>query len=418
VVGAGDDDLDEGGRCMRVFGGIDWASEKHDVCLVDDAGRRVLERVFCHDETGIAARCALLVDHAVCRVTLERPDGLLVERLLAAGVTVVAIHPNQVRAARERYTVAGGKSDRLDAFVLAELARTDMHRFRALVPDSDQTKALRTLTRAHEDAVHARVALANQLREQLTASWPGAARIFNSIDSPIALAFPARYPSPADARGLGERRLQGVLDRHSDCGRQTPTALLAKLRAAPTCRTDTLESEARRAIVLGLVAALRPLVDQIRQLEAEIAGALRAHPDGPIFQSFFRDPKTAIGPARLLAEIGDNRDRYPTAASLAADAGMSPVAIESGKRKTAALRRGCDHRLRNAIATLADSTRHRHPWAHATYQRATNRNHDHPRAIRTLGHNWTTILWRCWQDHTPYDPTRHGQLNQLATTQG
>jgi transposase len=403
---------------MRVFGGIDWASDKHDLCVVDDGGRRVLARVFAHDEQGIAALCALLVDHAVERVALERPDGLVVERLLAAGVTVVAIHPNQVRAARERYTVAGGKSDRLDAFVLAELARTDMHRFRALVPDSDETKALRALTRAHEDAVHARVALANQLREQLNAFWPGAARIFAALDSPIALAFLRRYPSSADARGLGERRLQSFLDRHGYCGRKTPAALLAKLRSAPTARTGELEAEARRAVVLGLVAALGPLVEQIRQLEAEIAGTLRAHPDGPIVQSFFRDPKTTICPARLLAEIGDDRGRYPTAAALAADAGMSPVAIESGKRKTAAFRRACDHRLRNAITTMADSTRHWHPWAHATYRRAIARNHDHPRAIRTLGRNWTTVLWRCWQDHTPYDPARHGQLNQLLATSG
>jgi transposase len=403
---------------MRVFGGIDWASDKHDVCLVDDGGRRVLERAFAHDEQGIAGLCAALVDRAVVRVALERPDGLLVERLLAAGITVVAIHPNQVRAARERYTVAGGKSDRLDAFVLAELARTDMHRLRVLVPDSDQTKALRALTRAHEDAVHARVALANQLRDQLNAFWPGAARIFNSVDSPIALGFLERYPSPTDARGLGQRRLQGFLDRHSYCGRKTPSELLAKLRSAPSGRTGNLEAEARRTVVLALVAALKPLVERIRQLEAEIAGALRAHPDGPIFQSFFRDPKTAICPARLLAEIGDNRGRYPTAATLAADAGMSPVAIESGKRKAAAFRRGCDHRLRNAIATMADSTRHWHPWAHATYRRAIDRNHDHPRAIRSLGRNWTSVLWRCWQDRTTYDPTRHGQLNQLLATRG
>ena len=81
-----------------------------------------------------------------------------------AGLSVIAAHPNQVAAMRPRFSAAGGKSDNVDSFVLAELARTDSHRFRILVPDSDETKALRALTRAREDLVGARVALANELR--------------------------------------------------------------------------------------------------------------------------------------------------------------------------------------------------------------------------------------------------------------
>ncbi len=106
-------------------------------------------------------------------MAVERPDGLLIERLLAAGLVILALHPNQVKAARPRFQVAASKSDRFDAFVLAELARTDSHRFRALVPDADETKALRALTRAREDLVEARVALANQLRAESSASGRG-----------------------------------------------------------------------------------------------------------------------------------------------------------------------------------------------------------------------------------------------------
>ena len=89
-------------------------------------------------------------------MALERTDGLLIERLLDAGLAVIAVHPNQVKASRPRYSVAGGKSDRFDSFVLAELARTDSHRFRVLKPDSDQTKALRSMTRARESLVRTR----------------------------------------------------------------------------------------------------------------------------------------------------------------------------------------------------------------------------------------------------------------------
>jgi transposase len=403
---------------VGAYAGVDWASEEHAVCVVDEDGRRLLERTIAHDEAGLSELCRALRRLGVCRVALERPDGLVVERLLDAGLAVVAIHPNQVRAARDRYTVSGGKSDRFDAYVLAELGRTDMHRLRVLCPDSDETKALRALTRARENLVEARVGLANQLRDTLERFWPGAAGIFAEVDSPIALCFLARYPSPHDARGLGEKRLAGFLHRHAYCGRRSPAELLGRLRSAPQGGAAELETDARRAVVVGLVAALGPIVEQIAQLTSQIAGAVRAHPDGEIFLSLFRDPKTAICPATLLAEIGDCRERYPDDGALAADAGMSPVAVESGKRKVASFRWACDKRLREAVACLADSTRHWHPWAREVYRRARARGQDHPHAIRILGRAWLRVLWRMWQDRAPYDPARHRALARQSTQGG
>jgi transposase len=394
---------------------VDWASDKHDALVQDETGRTLAELTVGHDERGLAQLGETLAGLGVERVALERPDGLLVEALLDRGFEVLAIHPNQVKASRPRFSVAGGKSDRFDAFVLCELARTDSHRFRALRPDSDETKALKALTRAREDLVATRVSLANQLRAELERFWPGAARIFAEVDSPIALAFCERYPSPVDARGLGEKRLRGFLCRHGYCGRRAPAELLERLRGGPHGGAAELEVEARRAVVLALVAALRPLVGQIKQLSAQIAGAVRAHPDGEIFLSLFRDPNSTVTAARLVAELGDCRVRYPSAEAMSADAGMSPVAIESGKRKVAAFRRGCDHRLRAAVACLADSTRHHNPWARAVYRRARARGCEHPHAIRILGRAWLRVVWRMWQDRRPYDPTHHRALTrQLA----
>ncbi|MCP9487919.1 MAG: IS110 family transposase [Gaiellaceae bacterium MAG52_C11] len=403
---------------MEKTAGVDWASEEHAVCVVDEQGRRLSERCFAHNEQGLKALCRLLLAAGVARVALERPDGLLVERLLEAGLVVVAIHPNQVAATRDRYRAAGGKSDGFDAYVLAELARTDSHRFGILRPDGDETKALRALSRTREDLVQARVALANQLRAQLDAFWPGAARIFADVDSPIGLAFLERYPSPADARTLGTKRLAGFLARHGYSGRRSAAELLERLRRAPTGTAGELELEARRAAVLGLVAALRPLLAQITLLTSQIAGAVRAHPDGAIFLSLFLDPKSVVTAASLLAEIGDRRERYPTSETLAADAGMSPVAVESGKRKVACFRYACDKHLRDAVATLANTSRHHHPWAADIYARARARGCDHPHAIRILGRAWLRVLWRIWQDGKPYDPTRHGNLQRLITTEG
>ena len=399
-------------REPAVCAGVDWAKDTHEVLVADGDGERLWGATITHDEAGITRLCQVLVKLKVQRVAIERPDGLLIERLLDAELTVMAIHPNQVKAARDRFRPAGGKSDRFDAFVLCELARTDSHRFRALTPDSDQTKALRALTRGREVLVEQRVAICNQLRAELERFWPGATQIFADLDSPISLAFLERYPSPIDARGLGEKRLAQFLARHHYCGRRTAGQLLSRVRDSPSGRAGDIESDARRGLVLALVAALKPIVEQIRLLTSEISHAVHAHPDGHIFLSFFRHPKSVICAATLLAEIGDDRARYPTSEHLAADAGMTPVAVESGRKKVACFRRGCDHRLRAATSTLADATRHWHPWAQDRYAAARGRGHDHPRAIRTIGRGWTRVLWRCWQDGIAYDPERHTALQR------
>jgi hypothetical protein len=192
---------------MGNYAGLDWAADKHDMLVADERGEELLAATFAHDEKGLRSLCRQLLGLTVQLVAIERPDGLLVERLLDAGLRVLALHPNQVAAARARFRVSGGKSDRFDAFVLCELARTDSHRFRVLKPDSDQTKALRALTRAREDLVQARVALCGQLRAELERFWPGPIGLFSDLDSPISLAFLARFPSPRDASALGEKRL-------------------------------------------------------------------------------------------------------------------------------------------------------------------------------------------------------------------
>src|SRR2546421_428840 len=397
------------------YAGIDWASDKHDVLVADERGAEVLAGAFARDESDVTALCRMLVRLDVGLVAVERPDGLLVERVLDAGLRVLALHPNKVAAARDRFRVSGGKSDRFDAFVLCELARTDHHRFRVLEPDSDETKAIRALTRAREDLVKARTGIMNQLRAELERFWPGPLTLFSHMDAEILLAFLERYPSPADAHGLGVARMQAFLVRERYSGGQHPTALMAKLRSAPRARVGELELAARRQLVLSFVAMVRTLNAQIKDLEREIRRQVRAHPDGAIFLSLFKSPASVITAAELLAEIGDCRERYPTRDALACDAGQAAVAVESGKWKTAGFRGACNKRLRVAFCRLADSSRHWHPWAQDLYAQARERGHEHPRAIRTVGRAWCRVVWQCWRNHTQYDPARHRALQRHIT---
>ena len=303
--------------------GIDWASEKHDVLIEDAAGEELLAATFTHDEDGVSALCAALVRFEVEVVAIERPDGVLVERLLEAGVRVLALHPNQVKASRDRFRASGGKSDRFDRFVLCELARTDRHRFRVLEPDSDQTKALRALDprprgsgrregRAGQSAARgARAVLARPDRSVL------------AIDSPISLAFLARYPSPGDTRGLGEKRLAAFLKAHRYAKGKTAAELLERLRSAPAGRAGEIETRARRSIVLRLVRTLQDMVEEIHGSKPRSARRWTRTPTGRS-SAASSPPDSVICAATLLAEIGDCRGRYPHRDAIAADAGRHP----------------------------------------------------------------------------------------------
>ena len=170
--------------------------------------------------------------------------------------------------------------------------------------------------------------------------------------------------------------------------------------------------------MLAFVATLTPLVEQIRLLTSEIRGLLAQHPDGAIFRSLFRDTKRVVTAAELLAEIGERRERYPASSSLEAIAGQAPVAVESGKKKVATFRWACKKTLRSAVGVLADSSRKHNPWARKIYEDALARGKDHPHALRILGRAWLRVIWRMWQDGSPYDPTRHGSLNRLLAAAG
>src|SRR5438094_1990919 len=119
-----------GGRMQACIAGLDLASEEHRLVVVDGDGREREQRRVAHTEDGIETLIRRLRELQVSRVAIEQPNGLVVDRLLDAGVGVVAVHPNQLAAARDRYRAGGGKSDGFDGYVLAELARTDMHRMR------------------------------------------------------------------------------------------------------------------------------------------------------------------------------------------------------------------------------------------------------------------------------------------------
>ena len=240
--------------------GIDWARDDHAVSVVDARGREISRCTVEHSAAGLRELVAVLARAGAREAAIERPDGPVVDALLEAGITVVVISPNQVKNLRGRYGSAGNKDDRFDAFVLADTLRTDRARLRPLIPDSPATVTLRRACRARKDLVSHRVAVANQLRAHLRNVFPGAVGLFAEIDSPVSLAFLARFDTQDRADWLSPGRLAAWLASVGYSGRTDPAVLHARLTAAPRGATGD-DGAAQAHVTRALLAVLTTLTE-------------------------------------------------------------------------------------------------------------------------------------------------------------
>lgn len=400
-----------------LFAGIDWACKEHAVTVSAADTDRCHRTTVKHTAEGfdrLAAWLARFGGPAELPVAIERPDGRLVDRLLEAGHPVVPVKTNTIKEWREAEVISGAKTDPGDADVIADYLRVRHRNLRTLQPFSDRTRALRMAVRTRDDLVVQRTAAINQLCALLDAFWPGAKNVFADVESPIALAFLTRYPTPASAARLGHNRLAAFCKANGYSGRRSPTELLARLRAAVPGVTDPAQTRAGHHAVLAMVHVLTALNAAIKDLDRTVVTHLGEHPDSPIFTSLPRSGR--INAAQMLAEWGDCRQAYDSAESVSALAGQTPVTKKSGKHKSVTFRWTCNKRFRNAIDTFANNSRRASPWAAGIYHDAIRRGHDHPHAIRILGRAWIRVIHRCWTDGVPYDPTRHRAAQRLTQT--
>jgi transposase len=395
---------------VRVTAGVDWAKDDHAVCVAGDQGEALERFTVRHDAAGLRQMAARLLRAGVAQVGIERGDGPVVDTLLEAGLTVFVIPPGQVKNLRSRYGSAGNKDDRFDAYVLADVVRTDVRRLRPMERDSEQTTALRSTVRARRDLAGHRVAAANQLRAHLQVAFPAAATLFADIDSAITLAFLSRFTSQEQADWLSPKRLAAWLKSVAYSGKTDPAVLHARLLAAPRGNAGP-HASVHAGVTVALVAVLRALNAQIQALADSIDAQMDAHPDAVIFRSLPRSG--TVRAARLLAEIGDARGRFPTRDSLTCLAGVAPSTRQSGKVKAVTFRWGADKQLRDALCDFAGDSRRASPWAASLYDKAIARGCDHPHAVRILARAWAHVIWRCWQDHVPYDPAAHNSLQAI-----
>jgi transposase len=387
-----------------VFVGVDWGNAHHQVCVLSPAGVTLRQSRVAHDIEGLRVLNDVLDGLDVVGVAIERAEGLLVEHLQASGHRLFCISPKMSARARERYRMAATKSDAFDAFVLADVLRHEHAHLRPLPVPSALLAELRALTRDRERLVWNQRDVENQLRAIVEAYHPGVLHLFSSLDRDIALAFLKDYPTPEKASRIGASRMAAFCERHGYSGRTRPEVLVERLR--PHLHQPSAGTTAGKAYSAMLfVDQLELLNAQVRQISKHLRERLAAHPDAAIFRSF--PGMGEITAATMLAEMGEDRARFPSAATLLAETGTAPVTRASGRSRTVHFRYAANKRMRHAIDWWTFVAVRDNDWSREAYQQARARGQLHNRALRGVGARWTRILWRCWTDHTTYDPSRH-----------
>jgi transposase len=397
---------------MAVYCGIDWASDHHDIALVDQDGALLAKARVGDDATGLTELLGLLAEHGdqpedPIPVAIETSRGLLVAALRATARPIYAINPMAAARYRERTAVSRKKSDHLDAVALAGILRTDRDRHRPLPADTELAQAVAVLARAQQDATWDRTQAGNKLRSHLREYYPGFLTAFGAPErftSPAARIILHAAPTPAHGAKLTPGKLRTLLKR---AGRQrgidAEAERIATALRAPQMRQPPLVENAMGHKALALLRGFEAACTSAGELEKAATDSFNQHPDSEIYLSF-----PGLGPllaARVLAEIGDDPTRFADARGLKAYAGTAPITRASGKTTSVRVRRVKNDRLAATGYLWGFSALTASPGARAHYDKRRTAGDWNSTALRHLNNKLLGCLHHCLHTKTPYDET-------------
>ncbi len=394
---------------MKVYIGIDWSENKHDVCMMHESGEVLLVKQIAHTIAGFRqldqVRQSLGVDRQEVRIGLETAHNLLVDYLWEQGYEqIYVLPPSTVKSAQKRYRQSGAKDDRWDAHLIANLLRTDQQCYTPWKPDSPLTRQIRAEVRFAQQLGRELVQGQNRLRSILLRYYPAALDAFPHLDSVVGLAFLQIYPTLSQAQALCFEQLKVFLREHHHTQARSWPTIYAGLHADHPQADSTLDA-AYAPLAQAQAKILETLLRSRSQCLTRLEKLYSLHPDRQIYDSL---PKagTLLAPA-LLAKLGDDRDRYPTPAILQAVAGTCPFTKRSGKHSYVLFRQACDRAFRHIAQQWARLTLDVSPWAATYYHTVRPHCRTDNDAIRRLANRWLEIVWRLWVDRKPYDEALH-----------
>ncbi len=391
--------------------GIDWSENKHDVMFIDELGKRISHKVVEHSRKGFEkleeARKKIGVSKEKCMVGLETAHNTIIDYLWETGYKqVYVIPPNVVNRSRDRYGQGGAKDDKRDAHVIADLLRTDVHRFQPWKPGSELSQQMKVATNLGKFWTKNAVALSNRLRSSLLRYYPAAIEVFRTWPSPIACHFVITYPTLEEARKMSYEEFKEFAKSH---GHSQPSYWLRSYERIfddyPIAASEIVSAHHYEGVQIAqlLLSVLKNKQSTLSHLQP----LFQQHPDSHIFNSLPGAGKL-LAPA-LLVKFGEDRKRFPSPKYVQAFAGTCPVTKSSGKKRTVRFRRACDKEFRYFIQQFARCSIFESEWAKAYYRQVVERSRSENHALRCLANRWLSIIWRLWQDRLLYDESIHLQ---------
>ena len=392
------------------YAALDWAREHHDIVVVDAGGEIRAEFRIEHTGEGWRELRQRLALFPAVGIAVETNQGPAVEQLLAAGFQIYPVNPKSAQRYRERKKPSGTKTDRLDAWAMADALRVDGHGWRALLPTDPLMAELRQLCRDEVALIEQRTSLIAQLRSGLHSYYPAALEAFAKWTAPSSWEFVIAFPTPQALQAAGPRKWRHWLHAHLLHFPGPNERRYAIFARAAEFAGHPATTAAKSLLVVSLAKLLLTLEEQLGAYRERIEQLFLTHPDHALFGSLPGTGKK-LAP-RLLSELGDDRTRFPTAESLQCYAGTAPISYQSGQINRTYMRRACNLRLRHAVQQWAGLSLHRSTWAYTYYHKHRADGQSHACALRCLSQRWVKILWRMWQTKVCYDAELH-QRNQL-----
>lgn len=394
---------------LNYYAGLDWAKDHHDVVVVDRQGTIVAEFGFEHSAQGWEKFRQNIKPYPPLGVALETNHGIVVDQLMEVGCLVFAIHPKSAKHYRDRKIPSGNKTDRTDAWTLAEALRTDGRPWNPVSLEDEATQRIRLLCRDEIALIEQRTLLVNQLQQALRDYFPAVLDAFEDMTLESSWDFLIQFPTPQTLVLAGKRRWEKFLHTHHlwrEDSAERRYEIFA--RADKFCGAASVVTS-KSVLAISLVKVLKTLQAQLKVYRQEITRQFTQHPDSKIFDSL-PGAGAKLAP-RLLAELGIERNRFLDAEGLQCVAGTAPISFQSGQIKKVRVRYQCDKTLRYTVHLWADCSRKYCVWAQVYYQAKPKQGKSHACALRCLGQRWLKILWKMWQTRTAYDENLHN-LNQ------
>jgi transposase len=390
--------------------GLDRADKKADLCLLNT---RTLQRTSLSIDTSPEALWEWLLalrqqhPHARLALCLEQPAGHLISFLETyEWITLFPINPITLQKFRETFVTSRAKDDAKDAFFLAELLLAHSDKLKAWAPEDSATRAVQQLVFHRRAIVDERTALTNRLQALLKQYFPQALLLCGQdLWRPLATRFLLKWPTlqavqsakPASLKAfyhLNGSRSQSLIQQRLE--------LLAK--AVPvTEEPAVLDSFVLRVQLIA--RQLQVLQQTLVQFDTQIDQAYFQHQDYPIFHSL--PGAGLILGSRLLGSMGSQRDRYEDANALQSYTGTAPVTKRSGGSCYIHRRYLCPTFHKQSFHEFAKESILWCRWAAAYYLQQRTKGSSHHTAVRALAYKWQRIIWRCWQDRSPYDDQRY-----------